>query len=118
MEIIDAARISAIARTVRRRGDRGHAGPGCRRVDLRRDRGGLVSPFDPAVSRPRYNTGAAYRLYLRLGALHIMVPLDYNLAGKPEIFVVSNAEQDGKPLGLRGAGMGFHSDGEDKVIPN
>jgi len=54
----------------------------------------------------------------RLGALHIMVPLDYNLAGRPEIFVVSNAEQDGKPLGLRGAGMGFHSDGEDKVVPN
>jgi alpha-ketoglutarate-dependent taurine dioxygenase len=54
----------------------------------------------------------------RLGALHIMVPLDYNLAGRPEIFVVSNAEQDGKPLGLRGAGMGFHSDGEDKIVPN
>ena len=54
----------------------------------------------------------------RLGPLHIMVPRDYNLAGHPEIFVVSNAERDGKPLGLRGAGMGFHSDGEDKTVPN
>ena len=47
-----------------------------------------------------------------------MVPRDYNLPGNPEIFVVSNAEQDGKTLGLRGAGMGFHSDGEDKPVPN
>jgi alpha-ketoglutarate-dependent taurine dioxygenase len=54
----------------------------------------------------------------RLGPLHVMVPLDYNLDGHPEIFVVSNAERDGKPLGLRGAGMGFHSDGEDKLVPN
>ena len=54
----------------------------------------------------------------RFGKLHIMVPLDYNLPGRPEIFVVGNAEQDGKPLGLRGAGMGFHSDGEDKPVPN
>lgn len=54
----------------------------------------------------------------RFGQLHIMVPLDYNLEGHPEIFVVSNAEQDGKPVGLRRAGMGFHSDGEDKIVPN
>jgi alpha-ketoglutarate-dependent taurine dioxygenase len=54
----------------------------------------------------------------RFGPLHIMVPLDYNLPDHPEIFVVTNAEQDGKPLGLRGAGMGFHSDGEDKPVPN
>ena len=54
----------------------------------------------------------------RLGPLHMMVPVDYNLDGHPEIFVVSNAEQDGRPLGLRGAGMGFHSDGEDKTVPN
>ncbi|MGD9616282.1 MAG: TauD/TfdA dioxygenase family protein [Alphaproteobacteria bacterium] len=54
----------------------------------------------------------------RFGALHTMVPRDYNLSEHPEIFVVSNAEQDGKPLGLRGAGMGFHSDGEDKPVPN
>lgn len=54
----------------------------------------------------------------RLGPLHIMLPADYNLPGHPEIFVVGNAEADGKPLGLRGAGMGFHSDGEDKPVPN
>jgi alpha-ketoglutarate-dependent taurine dioxygenase len=54
----------------------------------------------------------------RLGPLHIMEPLHFNLVGHPEIFVVSNAEQDGKPVGLRRAGQGFHTDGEDKRIPN
>jgi alpha-ketoglutarate-dependent taurine dioxygenase len=54
----------------------------------------------------------------RLGPLHVMVPLHFNLDGYPEIFVVGNAEEGGKPVGLRDAGMGFHSDGEDKAIPN
>lgn len=54
----------------------------------------------------------------RLGDLHIMVPSDFNLPGQPEVWVIGNAEQDGKPLGLRGAGMGFHTDGEDKAVPN
>src|SRR5262249_12693212 len=27
-------------------------------------------------------------------------------------------KEDGTPLGLRGAGMGFHTDGEDKTLPN
>jgi alpha-ketoglutarate-dependent taurine dioxygenase len=54
----------------------------------------------------------------RLGPLHIMVPSEFNLPDVPEVWVVGNAEQDGKPLGLRGAGMGFHTDGEDKLVPN
>lgn len=54
----------------------------------------------------------------RLGPLHIMLPLQYNLDGFPEIFVVGNAEEGGKAVGMRRAGMGFHSDGEDKAIPN
>src|SRR5580658_3040090 len=54
----------------------------------------------------------------RLGPLHIMVPSEFNLPTHPEIWVVGNAEENGKPLGLRGAGMGFHTDGEDKIIPN
>jgi taurine dioxygenase/putative 2-oxoglutarate oxygenase len=54
----------------------------------------------------------------RLGPLHIMVPSEFNLTGYPEVWAVGNAEQDGKPLGLRGAGMGFHTDGEDKIVPN
>ena len=54
----------------------------------------------------------------RLGKPHIMEPLEYNLEGHPEILVVSNARTQGRPLGLRGAGMGFHTDGEDKAIPN
>jgi len=54
----------------------------------------------------------------RLGPLHILVPAEFNLPDHPEVLVVGNAEADGKPLGLRGAGMGFHTDGEDKMIPN
>src|SRR5258708_3772928 len=55
----------------------------------------------------------------RFGPLHLMPGPEHNLDGNPEIFVVSNAlKQDGTPLGLRGAGMGFHSDGEDKPVPN
>lgn len=34
------------------------------------------------------------------------------------MFVVSNAVRDGKPIGLKRAGEGFHTDGEDKPIPN
>ncbi len=54
----------------------------------------------------------------RLGPLHIMVPSEFNLPELPEVWVVGNAEKNGKPLGLRGAGMGFHTDGEDKIVPN
>jgi taurine dioxygenase len=62
-----------------------------------------------------------------LGQLHIMTPLKFNLPGFPEVFVVSNAskEDPNKPVqksagevGLRRAGEGFHTDGEDKLIPN
>jgi alpha-ketoglutarate-dependent taurine dioxygenase len=64
----------------------------------------------------------------RLGPLHIMRPLRFNLEGYPEVFVVSNASKDdpSRPVstgdqgeaGLRRAGEGFHTDGEDKRIPN
>jgi taurine dioxygenase/putative 2-oxoglutarate oxygenase len=54
----------------------------------------------------------------RLGTLHIMVPSEFNLPAHPEVWVVGNAEENGRPLGLRGAGMGFHTDGEDKSVPN
>ncbi|WP_232077634.1 TauD/TfdA dioxygenase family protein [Variovorax sp. PBL-E5] len=67
------------------------------------------------------------RFSRRLGKLHIMTPLKFNLEGYPEVFVVSNAskrnpdEPVGKSageVGLRRAGEGFHTDGEDKAIPN
>jgi alpha-ketoglutarate-dependent taurine dioxygenase len=54
----------------------------------------------------------------RFGPLHTMEPLQYNLAGHPEIFVVSNLEEGGKALGMKRAGWGWHSDGEDKALPN
>jgi len=54
----------------------------------------------------------------RLGPLHIMGPPQYNLPDHPEVFVVANAEREGKPFGMRRVGLGFHTDGEDKVRPN
>lgn len=54
----------------------------------------------------------------RLGPLHIMEPLEFNLPGFPEVLVVSNVVKDNKPLGIKRAGWGWHSDGEDKAIPN
>jgi taurine dioxygenase/putative 2-oxoglutarate oxygenase len=54
----------------------------------------------------------------RLGPLHIMTPPQYNLPGHPEIFVVANVEEMGKPVGMRRVGLGWHTDGEDKKIPN
>lgn len=49
----------------------------------------------------------------RLGPLHIMEPLEFNLPGYPEVMVVSNIEKDAKPIGMKRAGWGWHSDGED-----
>jgi taurine dioxygenase len=54
----------------------------------------------------------------RFGPLHIMTPLHYNHPGHPEVMVLTNLEEGGKPLGIRRAGMGWHSDGEDKRLPN
>src|SRR4029434_6830403 len=54
----------------------------------------------------------------RLGPLHIMEPLEFNLPGFPEVLVVSNVEKDNKPIGMKRAGWGWHSDGEDKRLPN
>ena len=54
----------------------------------------------------------------RFGPLHVMTPLHYNLPDHPEVMVLTNLEEGGKPLGIRRAGMGWHSDGEDKRLPN
>jgi taurine dioxygenase/putative 2-oxoglutarate oxygenase len=47
-----------------------------------------------------------------------MEPLEFNLPGYPEVLVVSNVEKDNKPIGMKRAGWGWHSDGEDKRLPN
>jgi putative 2-oxoglutarate oxygenase len=54
----------------------------------------------------------------RLGPLHVMDPPEFNLPDYPEVLVVSNVVKDDKPLGIKRAGWGWHSDGEDKAIPN
>jgi taurine dioxygenase/putative 2-oxoglutarate oxygenase len=53
-----------------------------------------------------------------LGPLHIMEPPEFNLPNHPEVLVVSNVEKDNKPVGIKRAGWGWHSDGEDKALPN
>ena len=52
------------------------------------------------------------------GALHIMEPPEFNLPDHAEVLVVSNVKKDSKPIGMKRAGWGWHSDGEDKVLPN
>ncbi|HKF71101.1 MAG TPA: TauD/TfdA family dioxygenase [Stellaceae bacterium] len=54
----------------------------------------------------------------RLGPLHIMEPPEFNLPDHPEVLVVSNVVKDNVPLGIKRAGWGWHSDGEDKARPN
>ena len=54
----------------------------------------------------------------RLGPLHIMEPPDFNMPGHPEMLMVTNAEKDNRPVGIKRAGWGWHSDGEDKRLPN
>jgi taurine dioxygenase len=54
----------------------------------------------------------------RFGPLHMMEPPEFNLPEHAEVLVVSNVEKDNKPIGMKRAGWGWHSDGEDKVLPN
>jgi taurine dioxygenase len=54
----------------------------------------------------------------RFGPLHIMTPPQYNLPDHPEVLVLTNLQEGGKAKGIRRAGLGWHSDGEDKKIPN
>jgi alpha-ketoglutarate-dependent taurine dioxygenase len=55
----------------------------------------------------------------RFGPLHVMREhIGMTLPNHPEVFVVSNAVRDGRPIRLKRAGEGFHTDGEDKQIPN
>ena len=54
----------------------------------------------------------------RLGPLHQMTPLRYCWPDHPEILCLPNQMADGKQKGIRRAGMGWHTDGEDKAIPN
>lgn len=58
----------------------------------------------------------------RFGDLHIMPGIGHDVPTNhpehPEIMVVSNVKRNGTPIGLRRAGWGWHSDGEDKMVPN
>ncbi len=62
------------------------------------------------------------RFTRRFGPLHIMPTLasdtPINLAEHPEVMVVSNIAHGAAKAGLRRAGWGWHSDGEDKALPN
>ncbi|MDV7210577.1 TauD/TfdA dioxygenase family protein [Azotobacter beijerinckii] len=54
----------------------------------------------------------------RFGALQIHVLKQFLLAGHPEIFVISNIVENGKPIGLGDAGKFWHSDLSYKELPS
>ena len=54
----------------------------------------------------------------RFGKLMIHVLHQFHLAGHPEILVVSNIVEDGKPIGLGDAGKYWHSDISYKALPS
>ena len=113
----DVHRVSAAAWQLRRGGDRGPARSRDGRGELPPDRGRLVPALDPAVPRPRDDAGAAYRIHAPARPARYHGAAQHELAGFSEVFVVSNATKDGKPIGLKRAGEGFHTDGEDKAHP-
>ena len=54
----------------------------------------------------------------RFGPLQIHVLRDFQLAGQPEVLVVSNIKENGKPIGLGDAGHYWHSDLSYKAKPS
>ncbi|WP_298928972.1 TauD/TfdA family dioxygenase [uncultured Ramlibacter sp.] len=54
----------------------------------------------------------------RFGPLQIHVLKDFQLAGQPEVLVVSNIKEGGKPIGLGDAGHFWHSDLSYKDKPS
>ncbi|MFD4836279.1 TauD/TfdA dioxygenase family protein [Achromobacter sp. NPDC058515] len=54
----------------------------------------------------------------RFGRLMIHVLHQFHLAGHPEILIVSNILEDGKPIGLGDAGKYWHSDISYKELPS
>ena len=54
----------------------------------------------------------------RFGPLQVHVLRQFQLQGHPEILVVSNVKQDGKPIGLGDAGHYWHSDLSYKERPS
>lgn len=54
----------------------------------------------------------------RFGRLMIHVLHQFHLAGHPEILIVSNIVEDGKPVGLGDAGKYWHSDISYKELPS
>jgi taurine dioxygenase len=54
----------------------------------------------------------------RFGPLQIHVLRNFQLAGQPEILVVSNIKENGQPIGLGDAGHYWHSDLSYKDLPS
>jgi taurine dioxygenase len=54
----------------------------------------------------------------RFGPLQIHVLKNFQLAGHPEILIVSNIKENGEPIGLGDAGYYWHSDLSYKALPS
>src|SRR4051812_43145225 len=60
--------------------------------------------------KPHYRMNFFTRFPCRFGPLEIHVQHHFHLGGHPEILIVSNVIEDGKPIGLADAGRYWHSD--------
>ena len=54
----------------------------------------------------------------RFGPLQIHVQKKFQLAGQPEVLIVSNIKENGEPIGLGDAGYFWHSDLSYKEVPS
>lgn len=66
----------------------------------------------------RITPDAQVRFSRRFGPLQIHVLRDFQLPGHPEVLVVSNVKENGKPIGLGDAGHFWHSDLSYKDKPS
>ena len=79
-------------------------------LDLARIRTALVK-HGLLVFREQHITPAQHIAFSRrFGPLQVHVLNRFHLAGHPEILIVSNVIEDGKPIGLVDAGADWHSD--------
>ncbi|MGE0797653.1 MAG: TauD/TfdA dioxygenase family protein [Lautropia sp.] len=66
----------------------------------------------------RITPGQQIAFSRRFGRLQIHVLRQFQLPGHPEILIVSNVKQDGRPIGLGDAGAFWHSDLSYKELPS
>jgi taurine dioxygenase len=74
----------------------------------------------PAVVANQYSIrdDCAIAFSRRFGPLEIQSNSQYSVPGHPEVLVISNDLEDGKPVGLIDAGDYWHTDSQSRAIPS